>query len=420
MSQQTKKIAIITSGGDCQAMNAAIRAVVIAAHKMNIKTIGITDGYYGMTYKRPGDYREMTPATVEDIVRRGGTILNSARFDDFRDPEVVKRAAANLREEGISALVVIGGDGSFRGSRDLLNIGGIPCIGIPATIDNDIVSTEYTLGFNSALRYTVDMCDALRNTCNSHKRCNVVEVMGRKSGQIALYTAIAVGASCVFVPELPEKYDMEPVIDRMIEARRNGKRSFLAIFAEGAEKPALDAEAKKKAADAAIADYEAGKIDAAALSKRLSAEYNTCMSEIFVKRLEEKSREAFKKYYAETGNNDFKGEYIETKFVRPAHIVRGGRPTCRDRVMAGKMGYEAVKLIADGKFNRVICVQNDRVTSMDLNEAIEVDSIYRKFCKTGEDKEILATLTEQQRKMYDYRLSVSRELYDTAASLFEV
>lgn len=421
MSKNIKKIAVITSGGDCQAMNAALRAVVLAARKYDIEVVGISDAYYGMTYKRPGDFRVLHAEDVENIIGIGGTVLNSARFEEFMDPEVVKRAAKNLDGEGIGALVIIGGDGSFRGGLDLLKHSDIPCIGIPATIDNDIVSTEYTLGFDTALRNTIDMCDALRDTCNSHKRCNVVEVMGRKSGQIALHTAIAVGASAVAIPELPGLFDADKTIDRMIEARKGGKRSFLVIFAEGAVDVSLDAAAKKSALDAAVADYQNGKLDGKALAKLAGYNYTYEYSEQFRVQLEKKSEAAVAEYFNETGNIDFKGESIETKFARFAHVARGGRPTCFDRVTASHMGEAAVDLIVAGKLNRVVCVHDARITSMDMKEAINVDSIYRKLRKSGvEDKEVLASLTKRQRKLYDYRLAVSESLFKTAAALSEV
>ncbi|MBQ9079513.1 MAG: ATP-dependent 6-phosphofructokinase [Clostridia bacterium] len=423
MAVQIKKIAVITSGGDCQAMNAAIRAVVLAARKYDIEVVGISDGYYGMTYHYPEAFKALCADEVENIIGCGGTVLNSARFDEFeQDPEgIARRAAANLGKAGVEALVIIGGDGSFRGGLDLLKYCNIPCVGIPATIDNDIVSTEYTLGFDTALRNTIEVCDSLRDTCNSHKRCNVVEVMGRKAGQIALHAAIAVGASAVSIPEAPGAFDEDKVIDRMIEARRNGKRSFLVIFAEGAENTGLPENDKKAALDAAVRDYDEGKIDAKALTDVAFHNYKAKYSEQFVSTLRSRSLAAFEKYYAETGNIDFKGEYIETKFMRCAHMSRGGRPTTFDRVVAGHMGEAAIALIAEGKLNRVICVHDGRIADMDMVEAISVDSFYRKFRKTGSyDEAKYNELTDLQKKLFAYRLNVSEHLLATAAALSEI
>ncbi len=423
MSAQIKRIGVITSGGDCQAMNAAVRAVVLSARKYKIEVVGISDAYYGMTHNRPGDFRVLHAADVENIISLGGTVLNSARFAEFGDdPEYyAKLMGKNLEAHGIGALVAIGGDGSFRGSLDIHKYTGIPCIGIPATIDNDIVSTEYTLGFDTALRNTIEMCDALRDTCNSHKRCDVVEVMGRKAGQIALHTAIAVGASAVAIPEAPALFDEEKVIDAMIRARHDGKRSFLVIFAEGAVNTELTDTARKASLDAAVADYTAGKIDGKALTKVAFNGYKAEYSEQFVATLESRSRKAFEKYYAEEGNIDFKGEFIETKFARFAHVARGGRPTCFDRVVAGYMGENAVRLIAEGKLNRVVCVHNGRIADMDMTEAISVDSFYRKFRKSGVlDTAALKAMTPEQKKMFDFRLKVSDSLLATAKSLSEV
>ena len=423
MADQIKKIGVLTSGGDCQAMNAAVRAVVLAARKYNIEVVGIQGGYYGAYYHPDTALRTLSAADVENIIDEGGTILDSARFEEFKtDFEGISKAIANnLRAAGIEAVVVIGGDGSFRGGRDVMNFGNIPCIGIPATIDNDIVSSEYTLGFDTALRNSVEICDKLRNTCNSPKRCNIVEVMGRNAGQIALHTAIAVGASAVSIPEDPDLFDEDDVIDRMIEARRNGKRSFLVVFAEGAENLKLSAADKKAKLDEAVKTYAEGKIDQKALTKAAyyygKAEY----SEQFIDALQSKSKEAFKKYYAETGNIDFKDEFIETKFMRCAHMSRGGSPTTFDRVTASHMGEAAVRLISEGNFNRVVCVHDGRLTDMDMNEAIDVDKFYRDYRKNSSyDQAKYDAMTDLQKKLFTFRLNVSRRLMETAAALSEV
>lgn len=418
---EVKKIAIITSGGDCQAMNATIRSVVLTARKYNIEVVGIMDGFYGMTHKRPGDYRTLRADDVENIIARGGTILNSARFDEFRDENIVKIAARKMQAEGIGALIVTGGDGSFRGGLDLLKHSGIPSIGIPCTIDNDITSTEYSLGFDTALRNTIEMADALRDTCNSHKRCNVIEVMGRNCGQIALHAAIATGASAVAVPESPEAFDADKIIDRMIEARLSGKRSFLVFFAEGALDTGLTDQSRRGALDAAIEKYNDGKTGGLELARAAAAAYISSYGEQFTSRLEKRSREAFAEHYARTNDIHFRGEYIETKFARFAHIARGGSPTTYDRVTASLMGELSVDLIAAGEYNRVVCVQDGEVTHMDMREGIEVDSVYRKYRKSGvEDPAALAALTPLQRKLYDYRFRVNERLLKAVRELSEI
>lgn len=418
---KVKRIAVMTSGGDCQAMNATVRAVVLAARKYNIETVGIMDGFLGMTYRRPGDFRVLRAENVENIINRGGTILNSARFDEFRQESVVKTAAKNMQEEGIDALVIAGGDGSFRGGLDLLRHSNIPFIGIPSTIDNDITSTEYTLGFDSALRNTIEMADALRDTCNSHQRCNVIEVMGRNCGQIALMTALAVGASAVAIPEAPEAFDANRVIDKMIEARKRGKRSFLVIFAEGAFDTSLTDEARKAALDAAAENYINGKISGRDLAMIADENYISAYGEQFRTKLQRRSREEFARYYAETGDVCFKDEYIETKFARFAHVARGGSPTVYDRVTASRMGELAVDLIAANKANRCICVHDGRITSMDIWDAINVDSVYRKYRKTGvHDAEATAKLNPLQKKLYDNRVRLTEELIKSAAALSEI
>lgn len=418
---EIKKIAMITSGGDCQAMNAAIRAVTLAARKYNIEVVGIMDGYYGMTYRRPGDYRTLHADEVENIISRGGTILNSARFDDFRDEKVVKIAAENMKKEGIGALIIAGGDGSFRGGLDLLRHSDIPCIGIPSTIDNDIISTEYTLGFDTALRNSIELADSLRDTSNSHMRCNVIEVMGRGCGQIAMMTAIAAGATAVAVPEAPGAFRADEVIERMIGARVGGKRSFLVVFAEGACDPDLTDFDRKAALEGAIDNYQDGKISAAELARAAGTNYTASYGERFLARLQRRSREAFADLYARTNNIHYKGEYIETKFARFAHTSRGGSPTVYDRVSASRMGALSVDLIAAGRFNRVLCVHDGQVTHMDMREGIGVDSVYRKYRKTGlEDHDAIAALTPLQKKLYDYRLQLNESLLRAAADLSEI
>lgn len=263
-----KTIAVLTSGGDAPGMNAAVRAVARAALSKGIKVYGVRRGYNGLLN---GDVFEMNLRSVSDILSKGGTVLYTARSPEFNTKEGVKKAADNCRKLGIDGVVVIGGDGSFRGARDLTGE-GIPCIGVPGTIDNDISSSDYTIGFDTAMNTAMEMIDKIRDTAQSHDRCSVVEVMGRRCGDIALEVGIAIGASAILVPEVP--YDLKKdVIDVLLKNRETGKKHFIIVVAEGI-----------------------GGIDG------------------IVKEIE-----------AQTG--------IETRGTVLGHVQRGGSPTLRDRVL---------------------------------------------------------------------------------------
>ena len=277
-----KTIAVLTSGGDAPGMNAAVRAVARAALSKGIKVYGVRRGYNGLLN---GDVFEMNLRSVSDILSKGGTVLYTARSPEFNTKEGVKKAADNCRKLGIDGVVVIGGDGSFRGARDLTGE-GIPCIGVPGTIDNDISSSDYTIGFDTAMNTAMEMIDKIRDTAQSHDRCSVVEVMGRRCGDIALEVGIAIGASAILVPEVP--YDLKKdVIDVLLKNRETGKKHFIIVVAEGI-----------------------GGIDG------------------IVKEIE-----------AQTG--------IETRGTVLGHVQRGGSPTLRDRVVASRMGYRAVELLEE-------------------------------------------------------------------------
>ena len=224
----TKTIAVLTSGGDAPGMNAAVRAVVRTGLSYGMRVMGIQRGYNGLLN---GEIVEMNLRTVSDIIHRGGTMLYTARSPEFNTPEGVQKAADNCRKIGIDGVVVIGGDGSFRGARDLTNA-GIPCIGVPGTIDNDIASSEYTIGFDTAVNTAVEMIDRLRDTMESHDRCSVVQVMGRRCGDIALQTGIAVGATSILVPEIPYDFQKD-IVDRMRFTQKTGKQHFIIVVAEG-------------------------------------------------------------------------------------------------------------------------------------------------------------------------------------------
>lgn len=295
----------MTSGGDAPGMNAAVRAVARAALSKGIKVYGVRRGYNGLLN---GDVFEMNLRSVSDILSKGGTVLYTARSPEFNTKEGVKKAADNCRKLGIDGVVVIGGDGSFRGARDLTGE-GIPCIGVPGTIDNDISSSDYTIGFDTAMNTAMEMIDKIRDTAQSHDRCSVVEVMGRRCGDIALEVGIAIGASAILVPEVP--YDLKKdVIDVLLKNRETGKKHFIIVVAEGI-----------------------GGIDG------------------IVKEIE-----------AQTG--------IETRGTVLGHVQRGGSPTLRDRVVASRMGYRAVELLEEGQSNRVVVMKDNHIVDYDISEAL--------------------------------------------------
>lgn len=300
-----KVIAILTSGGDAPGMNAAIRAITRAAISQGIRVLGIRRGYNGLIN---GDIFEMNLRTVSDIIHRGGTILYTARSPEFKTKEGILKAVEVCKDIGIDSVIVIGGDGSFRGARDLSNA-GISCICIPGTIDNDIACSDYSIGFDTAMNTAMEMVDKIRDTAQSHDRCNVVEVMGRNSGDIALHTGIAVGATSILVQEV--KYNLEQdVIERIRFTQRMGKKHFIIIVSEG-----LDIV------------YE------------ITFEIQKIMG-------------------------------IESRATILGHVQRGGSPTLRDRVAASEMGCYAVDLLLKGIENKVIVVKDSKIVDIDINEAL--------------------------------------------------
>ena len=300
-----KTIGVLTSGGDAPGMNAAVRSVVRSAIAMGLNVKGIHHGYNGLI---EGDIIDLNIRSVSDIIHRGGTVLYTARSPLFKTEEGVNLAVENCKKFGIDGIVVIGGDGSFRGARDL-SLKGIPCVGVPGTIDNDISSTEYTIGFDTAMNTAMEMVDKLRDTTQSHERCSVVEVMGRHAGWLALQTGIAVGATSILVPEVPYDFKRD-IIDKIEATKSTGKMHFILVVAEGIGKV-----------------YE--------LAKRIE---------------------------------DATG--IETRATVLGHVQRGGSPTVRDRVMASEMGYEAVKLLKGGIGNRVIAYRENKIVNYDIYEAL--------------------------------------------------
>ena len=301
-----KTIGILTSGGDAPGMNAAIRAVTRAAISKGMKVIGIRRGYNGLIH---GDMVEMNERSVSDIIQRGGTILYTARCPEFKYAEGVEKAKQRCIEAGLNGIVVIGGDGSFRGAADLSKV-GIPCVGLPGTIDNDISCTEYTIGYDTAMNTAVDMVDKIRDTAQSHDRCSVVEVMGRNAGYIAVNTGVACGATSIITTEVP--YNLDDIVAKMIATQKTGKQHFIIVVSEGIGN-----------------------------------------SEQIAKDIEER-----------TG--------IESRATILGHVQRGGSPTVRDRVVARQMGYYAVELLENGIGNRVVGMQSNKIVDFDIQEALSM------------------------------------------------
>ena len=303
----SKALAVLTSGGDAPGMNAAVRAVVRAGIHRGFKVYGISRGYHGLL---KGEATEMNLRSVSDIIGRGGTLLYTARSKKMMTPEGQQQAADFCKSLNIEGLVVIGGDGSFKGARALSNL-GIPCVGIPGTIDNDIACSDYTIGFDTAMNTAMEMVDKIRDTAQSHDRCSVVEVMGRRCGDIALETGIAVGATSILVPEID--YDIEQdVISKIYEQKSTGKKHFIIVVAEGV-----------------------GGV------------------EDLAKYIEKR-----------TG--------IESRATILGHVQRGGSPTLRDRLMATAMGVEAVDLLEKGIGNRVIAYKAGKIVNFDITEALDM------------------------------------------------
>ena len=319
-----RKIGILTSGGDAPGMNAAIRTVARKALDEGVEVVGIIGGYSGLIKDH---IIPITPRTVSNIISRGGTMLYSNRCTEFKTEQGMQKAIDTCRRHEIDAIVAVGGDGTFRGATDLTNR-GIPTIGLPGTIDNDITATDYTIGFDSAMNTAIQMIDCLRDTCESHARCNVVEVMGRDCGAIALGTALASGAVAAVIPEIP--FDEAETITRIRTLAENGKRGFLVIVSEGVR-------------------TEDGKKYGEVLAKKIETETE-----------------------------------VETRFARFAHVVRGGKPSLRDRYTASVMGVHAVEMLLQGKSNLVICEIDGRIEAVDINYALIADRYYKNKLMPGD------------------------------------
>lgn len=311
-----KRIGVLTSGGDAPGMNAAIRAIVRTTIYNNLEVVGVIRGYEGLIN---GDITPMKLASVSDIVHRGGTILYTARSKEFMTEKGQKKAVSQLHKLGIDGLIVIGGDGSFRGAQRLSEL-GINTIGIPGTIDNDIPCSDYTIGFDTAVNTVLEAISKIRDTSSSHERTNIIEVMGRNCGDIALYAGLAGGAESIIVPE--KGFHLEEVCKKILQGKKRGKRHSIVLLAEGAGEA-----------------YDIGK------------------------QIQQK-----------TG--------IETRATILGYIQRGGAPTAFDRILASRMGSRAVELLMQGKTSRVVCIQNNKYINMDINEALEMkkefnDNLYK-------------------------------------------
>ena len=305
MEKQIRRIGVLTSGGDAPGMNALIRSVVRSASANDISVLGIRRGYSGLIN---GDIIEMGARSVDGIIRKGGTMLYTARCKEMMTEEGLQKAADTCKYLGIDGLICCGGDGTFRGAQ-ALSRKGVPCIGVPGTIDNDIVCTDYTIGFDTACNTAIECIDKLRDTMQSHERCSVVEVMGRRAGHLALQVGCAVGATAICLPERQLDFDVD-IVEKMRIGRINGRNHHIIIVAEG---------------------------------------YGS-------------AQEVADQIHEATG--------IDTRVTILGHIQRGGSPSAMDRVMATRMGYAAVRALMEGKTNRVIVSDANLVTDIDIEEGL--------------------------------------------------
>ena len=318
MEKQVKRIGVLTSGGDAPGMNAALRAVTRTAVNQGIGCVGIRRGWNGLINS---DFIPMGSSSVSHIINKGGTLLYTARSMDFMEPAGRAKALDTCRLLGLDGIVAIGGDGTFRGalalSRQAAETGmSLRVVGIPATIDNDIGCSHYTIGFDTACNTAIECIDKLRDTMQSHERCSVVEVMGRHAGYLALYVGISVGATAVLIPEREPDFERD-IVEKIRKARLAGTTHYMVVVAEGAG-------------------------SAIEISQRIHNELG-----------------------------------IDPRVTVLGHIQRGGSPSARDRETASRMGYEAVKVLAEGAGNRIISILDGRLTDMDMEEALAMTKTFQ-------------------------------------------
>lgn len=345
-----RKIGVLTSGGDAPGMNAAIRAVTRTALSHGIQVMGIHRGYSGLI---DGDISPLAVRDVSNIINKGGTMLYSDRCPEMLTPEGKQKALDTCARLEIDGIVAIGGDGTFRGAKALCEL-GMHCVGIPGTIDNDITSTDNTIGYDTAMNTVIELVDRLRDTCESHARCNVVEVMGRGAGDIALNTGLASGATAVVIPEIP--HDDEALCRKIKSAREMGKRNFIIIVSEG-----------------------------------VGSDYAPALAE---------------KIQKQTG--------ISTRFARLAHVIRGGDPTLKDRLLASVMGTVAVEQLLLGKSNIVICDRHGETVATDISYALTADKINKGIVVTSDE---LAAFGKEER---DSMLALAEERRANIARIYGI
>lgn len=313
-----RRIAVLTSGGDAPGMNAAVRAVVRTAIANDVEVVGVRRGFHGLIH---GDFMEMRSRTVGDILHRGGTILKSARSEEFKTEQGQAKALLQLKTCEIDGLVVIGGDGSFRGAQKLAEH-GVATVGVPGTIDNDIGCTDFSIGFDTAVNTVIDALNKIRDTATSHERTYVVEVMGRHAGHIALAAGLAGGAESILIPEIP--FDIDEVCRRIVDGAKRGKSHSIIVVAEGVAENVSPTRAANESA--------AFRIGAMIKEK--------------------------------TG--------FETRMTVLGHIQRGGNPTVYDRILATRLGAKAVEVLLEGGSSKVVGVRGNDLVVYDINEALEM------------------------------------------------
>lgn len=306
-ANQIKTIAVLTSGGDAPGMNAAIRAVTRAGLNKGYRVLGVRRGYHGLWR---GDIIELDGRSVSEKLQRGGTFLMTARSATFNTEEGVKQAFDMCKVFNIDSLVVIGGDGSMRGARDLARL-GLPVVCLPGTIDNDIPCSDYTIGYDTAMNTAMEAIDKLRDTASSHERCSVIEVMGRHAGYIALNVGVSTGAEVILIPEVEHDFNRD-VVKRLLECRNSGKHHYIVVVAEGA----------------------GSAIDIAERIEKMTG--------------------------------------IESRPTILGHLQRGGSPTLRDRQMASQMGVHAVECMEDGNFNRIVVYKEGQIVDVDIDEGLDM------------------------------------------------